>query len=38
MKKSIDAGKVIDVPKESIMKGREDVRKFIRVVGKVLKK
>ncbi|MBN2101748.1 MAG: nucleotidyltransferase domain-containing protein [Candidatus Aenigmarchaeota archaeon] len=38
MKKSIDAGKVIDVPKESIMKGREDVRKFIRIVGKVLKK
>jgi len=38
MKKTIDAGKVIDVPKESIIKGREDVRKFIRITGKVLKK
>ncbi len=37
MKKGIEGGKVIDIPKENIIKGREDVRKFIRIVGKVLK-
>ncbi len=38
MKKNIDSGKVVDIPKEDIIEGRENVRKFIRVVGKVLKK
>lgn len=38
MKKSVESGRIIDIPKEDIVQGRENVRKFIRVVGKVLKK
>ncbi|NOX71228.1 MAG: hypothetical protein GXO64_00830 [Candidatus Micrarchaeota archaeon] len=38
MKKMVESGRVIDIPKEDIVTGRENVRKFIRVVGKALKK